>query len=160
YAAPPGTVIVLRVEWPARSRPGVDHIGVNSRVNAGAEHLAVQFTADREDAVSQRFGFKAVGIHPPAQAGFRVPGGGPRIERTRVAVGVREQYQSMRRLPAPTALHEFGREPVEQLWMAGTVSGRPEIARRLHDAFAEMVLPDAIDGHAGRQRVVGAGDPF
>src|SRR5262245_59452142 len=32
--------------------------------------------------------------------------------------------------------------------------------RSPHEALSEMVLPDAIDGHARGQRVVGARDPF
>ena len=33
-----------------------------------------------------------------------------------------------------------------------------EVARRADEAAAEVVLPDAIDDDAGRQRVVRAGD--
>src|SRR5215510_9421435 len=159
-AAPPRAVIVFRVERPARARAGVDHVGIDARIYAGAEHFGVQLAADGEDAVPQRLGFETARIHPPQQPVFRVFGGGLLVESARLAVGIREQDQTMHRLPTPATLHEFGRHPVEQLGMARTISRGAEIAGRLHDALPEMVLPDAIDGHARGQRVVGARDPF
>ena len=66
----------------------------------------------------------------------------------------------MHLLPAPATSDEFDRQPVEQLRMAGTVAGRAEIARGSDQSLAEMVLPDAVDGDAGGQRVFRPGDPF
>src|SRR5437667_8061479 len=37
--------------------------------------------------------------------------------------------------------------------MAGTVGHQAEIAGSAHNAGAEMMLPDAVDHHAGRERV-------
>ena len=50
------------------------------------------------------------------------------------------------------------RQMVEQFGMRGPLAQQAEIAGRADDAAAEMVLPDAVDDHAGRQRVVAAGD--
>ena len=56
-------------------------------------------------------------------------------------------------------LDEVGRQPVEQLRMAGSFSQVTEVAGRFDDAFAEMVLPDPVDDDARRQWVVRRGDP-
>src|SRR5690242_8784813 len=44
--------------------------------------------------------------------------------------------------------------------MGWTVAVDAEIAGRAHDAFAEMVLPEAIHHHASGQRIRGGGNPF
>src|SRR5262245_21443518 len=38
-------------------------------------------------------------------------------------------------------------------------TARAEIVRRLHDPFAEMILPDAVDHDASGQRIIRVGDP-
>src|SRR5262249_39461937 len=101
-AAPPRALIVLRVERPARARAGVDHVGIDARIYAGAEHLRIQLAADREDAVAQRLGFEAARIPPPQQPVLRVFGSSLLVKSARLAVGVREQDQTMHRLPTPT----------------------------------------------------------
>ncbi len=54
---------------------------------------------------------------------------------------------------------ESGREPVEQLGMARRFAAEPEVGRRRDDSPAEVVLPDPVDHHAGRQRIVGSRQP-
>ena len=43
--------------------------------------------------------------------------------------------------------------------MAGPVAGLAEVVHRAHQTFAEVVLPDAIDHHPGRQRIPGVDQP-
>ena len=56
-------------------------------------------------------------------------------------------------------LGQFAGQPVEQFRMRRPFAAEAEIARRGDDALAEMVLPEAIDHHAGRERMLRAGDP-
>ena len=60
----------------------------------------------------------------------------------------------MQVLDGPTAVDQFGGQPIQQLGVAGRRSGSPEVAGRVHDAGAEVMLPDSIDDHPGGQRVV------
>ena len=57
----------------------------------------------------------------------------------------------MHRLDRPAAGDESGGEPVEQLGMGRRLAAEPEIGRRGDDPPAEVVLPDPVDHHAGRQ---------
>ena len=43
--------------------------------------------------------------------------------------------------------------------MAGPVAGLAEVVHRAHQTFAEVVLPDTIDHHPGRQRIPGVDQP-
>ena len=43
--------------------------------------------------------------------------------------------------------------------MAGPRAVDAEVVRRVHEARAEVVLPDAVDHHARGQRIVGIGEP-
>jgi hypothetical protein len=65
----------------------------------------------------------------------------------------------MHRLDRPAALDEAAGQPVEQLRMGGRLSQAPEIARRAHEALPEMVLPEAVDQDARRERMLGGGQP-
>ena len=75
-------------------------------------------------------------------------------------IGGRLHDQSVQLLDRPVVLDEPGRQPIEQLGVRGPGAHRTEVVRRRHDAFAEMLLPDAVDDDAGRERVARAGDPF
>ena len=62
-------------------------------------------------------------------------------------------------LHPPAGIDEFR---ASQSSSSGCVGGSPklaEVVRRPDDPAAEMLLPDAIDHHAGRQPVVGRGNP-
>ena len=50
-------------------------------------------------------------------------------------------------------------QPVEKLRMAGRRAGTAKIVRRGHDPLAEMMHPEPIDQHAGRQRMIGLRQP-
>ena len=60
----------------------------------------------------------------------------------------------MQVLGAAAGAQELGRQPVEQLGMRRRRALDAEVARRRHQAAAEMVLPDAIDPDARRQRIL------
>ena len=57
------------------------------------------------------------------------------------------------------AFHEFAREPVEQFRVRRPLAAKAEVARGRDDALAEMMLPEPIDDHARRQRIVLRRDP-
>ena len=56
-------------------------------------------------------------------------------------------------LHVPARSDELGRQPVEQLRMAGRLALGAEVLDRLHQPGAEEHLPDAVHRHAGRQRI-------
>ena len=49
---------------------------------------------------------------------------------------------------------------IEQFGMRRRLAADAEVVGRLHQPAAEVILPDAIDHHAGRQRIVGAREPL
>ena len=65
----------------------------------------------------------------------------------------------MDRLEPPAVLDERRRQPVEQFGMAGAVALGAEVVDRLHQPGAEVVLPEPVDDHPGRQRMLGRGQP-
>ena len=63
-------------------------------------------------------------------------------------------------LEGPVVPNEFARQPVEQFGVRRRETSCTEIAGRIDQSASEMKLPQAIDDHAGRQRVVARRDPF
>ena len=63
-------------------------------------------------------------------------------------------------LEAPATVDQLSRQPVENVWVRGLLSRKTKIVRRTHQALAHIVLPDAIDDHPRRQRILWAGNPF
>ena len=61
-------------------------------------------------------------------------------------------------LKRPAVVHELRREVVQQLRMARRLGLHAQVVRRADEALAEVVHPEAVDRHAGGQRVVAAGD--
>src|SRR5262249_34055211 len=58
------------------------------------------------------------------------------------------------RFLAVAALDEFAGEPIEKRLTNWDSAQKPEIARRFLQALAEMPLPQAIDSHAGKKRIL------
>ncbi len=58
----------------------------------------------------------------------------------------------MQPLDRPAVLHEAARQIVEQLGMGRRFAQIAELARRIHQTATEVVLPHAIDDHAGGER--------
>ena len=57
-------------------------------------------------------------------------------------------------LQAPTGLHEFDGEPIEQRGMRGRFPVESKVGDAGHERCAEVAFPNVIDGDASGQRVV------
>ena len=60
----------------------------------------------------------------------------------------------MEALHRPTVLHEVRGEVVEQLRVRGLLGHVAEVVGRVHEAFAEVLGPGAVHGHAGGDGIV------
>ena len=65
----------------------------------------------------------------------------------------------MQLFEAPAVRDEAAREPVEQLGMRRRLAELAEVARRADEPAPEMVLPDAVDDHAGGERILRLREP-
>jgi hypothetical protein len=66
----------------------------------------------------------------------------------------------MHRFHAPAARDELGGQPVEQFGVRRRFAHLAEVARRAHDALAEVMLPDAVHHHPRREGVIGRDEPL
>src|SRR6516162_5125603 len=66
----------------------------------------------------------------------------------------------MKLFDTPAAVHEFDSQPVQQFRMRRRIPHLAEIVESRNDAASEVMMPDAVDNHAGRQRVFPRGKPF
>ena len=107
--------------------------------------------ASRIDSASSRCRGK-----PPEPAIVGIERGIARVEIARELIGLREHDLAVDRLDRPAAGDEPGGEPVEQLGMTRRLAAEPEVGRRGDDSPAEVVLPDPVDHHAGRQGIARA----
>ena len=99
------------------------------------------------------FGVEPLPRKPPEPSVLGVDGRVARVEIARELIGLREDDLALDGLDRPAARDEPLRQPVEQLGMARRLAADPEIGRRGDDAPAEVVLPDPVDHHAGRERI-------
>src|SRR5260221_12145421 len=65
----------------------------------------------------------------------------------------------MHPLQAPAVLDEADGQPVEQLGMSRPRALRAEVIGSRDNTSSKMILPNAIDDHARRQRIVRPGQP-
>ncbi len=63
-------------------------------------------------------------------------------------------------LQAPAVRDEFIREVVEEFGMARWAATDTEIAGRVHQTLAEMVMPETVHDHTSGEWVVGMRDPI
>ena len=69
------------------------------------------------------------------------------------------QDQAVQGLDVPAAGDELVCQPIEQLRMRRRRRLSAEVVGVLNEAAAEMSLPDAIDEHAGHERIGRIGKP-
>ena len=130
------------------------------RIHARSEHPGVQLTADRQRGIANRLHFQALERHAPQQAVFRILLTIFRIPLLAHAIRVAGHDQPVEFLDGPAVVHEPGCQPVQQLGMRGLVTHHAEVARSSHQAFSEVMLPDAIHDHPRGQRIVRAHQPL
>ena len=70
------------------------------------------------------------------------------------------QDQAVKFFDRPAVVDEPGGQIIEQFGMSRLVAHHAEVAGSPHQPFAEMRLPNAIDDHARRQRVLRIGEPL
>ena len=119
-------------------------------------------SADSQHAVTHDLGFQSNGIAPPQVAVVAVQlAVGLQMGRPQgLPVDVGLQDDPVHLLDAPPAPDELPGQPVQQLPVDRSPAVLAQVAGGGHQAAAEVVLPDPIHHHPGRQGVVGAGDPF
>ena len=65
----------------------------------------------------------------------------------------------MNALHAPAALYELRGQPIQQFRMCRPLAHDSEVTRSRDDPASEMVLPNPVRHHAGRQRIGGIRQP-
>ena len=83
--------------------------------------------------------------------------GGGWLASWKVRVSTSDADQPLHR---PAFLDERGGQVVEQLGVRRQFADVAEVVDRADQAGAEQMMPDAVDHHPRRQRIVGAGDPL
>ena len=66
----------------------------------------------------------------------------------------------MHPLELPAVREESARKVVEQLGVRGLAAEEAEVARRIDDTGAEVMLPGAVREHARRERIIVARNPL
>ena len=122
--------------------------------------MALEQAGDRQRLVAQHFGREATARAACQQAVLRIAFGERRTDRGRLLIGRRRNEQLEHALGIPAAIAIVDRQPIEQLGMRRGFALRAELLGRFDDADAEQLLPQAIDGHARGERIVGVDEPI
>ena len=130
------------------------------RADAGTADAPLQQPAGGQSQVPDDFGFhtQPVLVGQQLVVGVALFQFRPRFGTLPVS-GTGED-EPMQPLHAPTGIvHEVMGQPVQQHRVRRGRAHRAEVVRSFHDPAAEVPLPDAVDGHAGRKRVFGRNEP-
>src|SRR6185503_7898098 len=96
----------------------------------------------------------------PQQFILRIVTGGFLTMLGRLLVCRRGHDYAVQVLDAPAVLDEFSRKPIQEFRMCGAIALDAEFAGCADDAFAEMIVPDAIDDHTSGQGIRGVSQDF
>ena len=66
----------------------------------------------------------------------------------------------MQVLETPAVLDEVSGQPIQKLRVGWRIAFHAKFARRTNDAFAEVMMPNAVDHHPGGQGILGIGQDF
>ena len=141
---------------------GVERAAGGEAFAAEADGLAadggVEAAGDGEDGVVHLFEVEAADIGAPEEAVVGVLDGVGGVVGVGLLVGGAEDDEAVELFDGPAVLHEAGGKVVDQRGVAGRGGLVAEVVGRGDKAFAEVLLPDAVDEDAGGEGVGGAGD--
>jgi hypothetical protein len=129
------------------------HEGGEVGHDAGAEERAVESAGEGEDRVADGLGFEAADGHVVEELVLGVERPGVVVGTAGHAVGAGEDHEAVQVLDRPAASDELGGEVVEELGVGRGLAHRAEVVGGADEAFAEVVLPDAVDHDAGEEGV-------
>ena len=66
----------------------------------------------------------------------------------------------MQRLELPPVAHKLASKVIKQLRMGRFASEKPKVTGRVHDAGAEMILPNTVRKNSWREGIVCTGNPL
>ena len=147
-------------------------------VHGGSDRFLLELARRGKERVADLLGVETADVGAPMEAVFRIDkhaalpalrcgqdlfgiGGFAGIlrRRGRLPVNRRGEDEPVKFLDAPAIGHETTRHPVEQFRMGGLFTEPAEVAAGRDKALAEVVLPDAVDHHAGAERILRVGQP-
>ena len=141
------------------TRPADDIAFAGTGDRRALRRRQVELAADGQHRVAQRLGFQPALRHAARPA--RCPGR-PRSSWRRTASradrpGSARCWRISFLTDQPSSMNETARWS-SSCGIARRLAGGAEVVGRRHQPAAEQVQPDAVDHHAGRQRVVARGD--
>ena len=111
--------------------------------------LQIEFAADGQHAVANRFRVEAAAAHPPQILVVRIDG----VTRFAVLAGklvrATEDDLANELFHAPALLAEAIGQVIEQLGMGRWLAERSKVIDRPHNPAAEQVIPNTVGHHAG-----------
>ena len=135
------------------------------RPDARPFEFLVEPARDRQNGVADLLGTEPATRLVPVKAVFRINFRserrrfvGPVVVR-RLPIDFGGQDQAVQGFDVPAAGDEFLGQPVKELRMRRRRCLRAEVVGVLDEAAAEMSLPDAVDDHAGHERIGRIGEP-
>ena len=141
----------------------VDHLGslVEELAGLGTARRRVKPATGGKNRVTERLGIKPSQRHPPQQpiVGIDLAWSHVVDHPAVLHVGTADQQPAVQRLEAPSVSDKIGRQPVEQPGVTWHSTAGAEIVAGFHQAGTEMMLPDTIDHHPRRQRMLGRDNP-
>src|SRR5690606_17892175 len=130
------------------------------RPHAGPTDGRVEESTYPEEQIAYNLRRDAIAVLPRKKSILRIDFKylGTMHRRLTVRSGTHNQADEF--FPAPTVLHKFGREPIEQFGVRRRFAARAEVFAGQNEALLEEAFPDAVGRDAGRQRVIGLHDPL
>lgn len=123
-----------------------------------AELGVVESSGHAQHAVAQGFEIEATAMGSPVQRVVGVLGDGVGPEIGGLQESAREDDRADELLHRPALLHERARQMLQQGGVLARRGTDAEVARGLDERLTEEMHPDAVDHHAGGQRVGRARD--
>ena len=129
------------------------------RSYAPPAHFLDQQPAHEQRIVTDHFRVEPEARPPREQPVLRILLNQSRRHRRTLLVRCAGDHESNHVLHVPAALDELRREPVQQFRVRGPFTLRADVAGSFHETGAKELLPEAIHGHARRERMFGADEP-
>ena len=127
------------------------------RKHARPAHLRIEQPGHGQGAIAYPLALQALPWVAPEELIDRVHPGGLLSRSRGLLIGARSHDEAVQIFQTPAVPHQLPGQPIEQLRVGGALAFQAEIARARDDPLAEVMLPDPVHQHAGRERIFRVG---
>ena len=128
--------------------------------NRWSKHGVIQSTTGKKNGIAQSFSIKPAPVHAPQQSVVCILGKCDWVMLDCLPESTTGNNEPMKIFKRSASIDKVCSQPIEKFRMGRNATHFSEIVWSINDAFAKMVMPDAINNNAPSKHICRISEPI